>query len=206
MKAAQTDSTKEACNAVDISDCPSPHGFGNKVGRLAWGIVFALFFRPSPRICHGWRRFVLRLFGARIGRGAHIYPTTKIWAPWNLTMGEHSTLSFNVDCYCVVPIRIGAHATVSQYSYLCCASHDVSDPNMRLTTAPITIGDGAWICADVFVGPGVTIGAGAVVGARSSAFKDVEAGTINVGTPCRQIGRRELRASGENEKRNAHQS
>ena len=89
---------------------------GNRLMRLAWEIVYTVLFRPSPRPLHAWRSFLLRCFGAKMGRSCHIYPGAKIWAPWNLTMEEHSCLADNVDCYCVAPIRIGIHATVSQYS------------------------------------------------------------------------------------------
>ncbi|HLF97416.1 MAG TPA: putative colanic acid biosynthesis acetyltransferase [Methylococcaceae bacterium] len=102
-------------------------------------------------------------------------------------MEEHSCLADNVDCYCVAPIAIGAHATVSQYSYLCSASHDYTLPDLPLTSAPIVIGNGAWVAADVFVGPGVTIGEGAVVGARSSVFRNVEPWTVVAGNPARKI-------------------
>jgi putative colanic acid biosynthesis acetyltransferase WcaF len=180
---------------VSREDCPSPHSKANKLGRVLWAIVWALLFRPSPIIMLGWRRMLLRLFGARIGKGAKIMPSTKIWAPWNLTMSEEACLSHNVDCYCVAPVSIGAHATVSQYSFLCTATHDVQDPHMRLVTAPIVIGDGAWVAADVFVAPGITIEEGAVVGVRSSVFKDMPAWTICAGQPCRPIRKRELRSS-----------
>lgn len=172
---------------VDVSHCPSEHGLLNKLARVAWGVVYTLLFRPSPRVFHGWRRLLLRLFGARIGRGAHAHASCRIWAPWNLEMGDHSCLSHYVDCYCVDRVRIGAHATVSQYSYLCTATHDESDPHMRLLTAPITIEDQAWVCADVFVGPGVTIGQGAVVGARSSVFRDLPAWKVCYGTPAHDV-------------------
>lgn len=101
-------------------------------------------------------------------------------------MGEHSCLASDVDCYCVAPVSLGAHATVSQYSYLCTASHDYRDPAMPLVVAPITLEAEAWVAADVFVGPGVKIGEGAVVGARSSVFADVEAWAVVAGSPARQ--------------------
>lgn len=114
-------------------------------------------------------------------------------------MGDHSFISHHVDCYCVARIELGAHVTVSQYSFLCAATHDESDPHMRLIAAPIVIGDQAWICADVFVGPGVTIGTGTVVGARSSAFKDLPDWKICFGTPARPIRDRHVMESGESE-------
>jgi putative colanic acid biosynthesis acetyltransferase WcaF len=174
----------------DIRRNRSPHSFANKAARVAWNAVYLVLFRPSPKIFHGWRRMLLRAFGAEIHPTAKVFPSAKIWAPWNLSMDEYSCLSFNVDCYCVAPVRIGAHSTISQYSYLCTASHDIHDPAMRLTTAPITIGDGAWVCADVFVAPGVTIGGGAVVGARASVFEDVPAWSVAAGNPCRVLRER----------------
>ncbi len=178
---------------VDVSHSRSPHCFANKMGRVAWAIAWALLYRPSPKPLHCWRRFLLRRFGAKIGRGAHPHAAARIWAPWNLKMGDHSCLSNSVDCYCVAPVQIGAHATVSQYSYLCTAAHDIEDPEMRLVVAPIRIAEGAWVAADVFVGPGVTVGEGAVVGARSTLFKDVPPWTVVAGNPAREIKKRELR-------------
>jgi putative colanic acid biosynthesis acetyltransferase WcaF len=177
---------------VDVSHCPSAHSFANKLGRVAWAGVWALFYRPSPKPLHAWRRFLLRLFGARIAPHAYPHASARIWAPWNLEMGEYSCLSHQVDCYCVAPVRIGAHATVSQYTYLCTATHDVEAPDMPLLTAPIVIGEGAWVTADVFVGPGVTIGEGAVVGVRSTVLKDVEPWTIVAGNPARFLKKRVL--------------
>jgi putative colanic acid biosynthesis acetyltransferase WcaF len=168
----------------------SPHSLRNKIGRVLWNTVWTIFYRPSPKICHGWRRFLLRSFGAKIGRAALPYPSAKIWAPWNLEMGDHSCLSENVDCYCVARISIGSRAAVSQYSFLCTATHDIETSDLALHTAPIVIHDGAWIAADVFVGPGVTIGTGAVVGARASVFRDVPDGGVAIGTPAKCVRRR----------------
>jgi len=141
---------------------------------------------------HNWRCFLLRLFGAKIGKGVHPYPTAKIWAPWNLQMDDHSCLADDVDCYCVARISIGAHSTVSQYSYLCGASHDYQQLQMPLITAPIEIGNHVWVAADVFIGPGVNIADGAVVAARSTVVKNVEAWTVVAGTPARFIKNRLL--------------
>jgi putative colanic acid biosynthesis acetyltransferase WcaF len=166
---------------------PAHITFNNRVARLLWGIVWNTLYRFSPKIMHGWRRFLLRCFGASVGVGAHPYPRAKIWAPWNLTMGEHSCLANDVDCYCVAPIHLGAYATVSQYSYLCSASHDHRDPSMPLIVAPIVIESRAWVAADVFVGPGVKIGHGSVVGARSTVLYDVPPGTVVSMAPAKQI-------------------
>lgn len=157
----------------------------NKLARALWNVVWLLLYRPTPRPLHAWRRWLLRLFGAKVGRGAHPYPSARIWAPWNLEMGDHACLSEQVDCYCVDKITLGANATVSQYSFLCTASHDHSKGLMPLVTAPIHIGERAWITADVFVGPGVSVGDGAVVTARSSVFTDIPAWVVARGNPAK---------------------
>jgi putative colanic acid biosynthesis acetyltransferase WcaF len=135
---------------------------------------------------------LLRFFGANIEEGVHLYPSAKIWAPWNLTMRKHSCLSHHVDCYSVDKIELGVYVTVSQYSYLCTASHDYTKRGMPLVTAPIFIHDYAWVTADVFVGPGVSIGEGAVVGARSTITRDVKPWTVVAGSPPRELGIRRL--------------
>ena len=174
---------------------PKSLSLRNKLGRMLWKISWSCFYRPTPRFFHPWRCLLLRLFGAKLGKAVHPYPSARIWAPWNLEMGDHSCLSEQVDCYCVDKIRIGAHSTISQYSFLCTASHDYTDPEMPLITAPIIVGEQAWITSDVYVAPGVTIGDGAVVGARSSVFKNVEPWTLVAGNPARVIKKRILKTN-----------
>jgi len=159
----------------------------NKIARTLWQIVWLLLYRPTPRLFHPWRCLLLRLFGAKLGKSVHPYPSARVWAPWNLEMGDHSCLSEGVDCYCVAKISIGAHSTVSQYSFLCTASHDHSKAVMPLVAAPITIGERVWITADVFVGPGATIGDGAVVTARSSVFSDLPPWMVARGNPAMAV-------------------
>ncbi len=159
----------------------------NRLARCVWGLGYALLYRPSPIPCHAWRRAVLRLFGARVGRGARPYPRCRIWAPWNLTLGDHSLLANGVECYSVAAITVGAYATVSQRSHLCSATHDYNDPAFPLVRRPILIGPHAWVAAEAFVGPGVTVGEGAVVGARAVAVKDVPAWAVVSGNPARII-------------------
>lgn len=157
----------------------------NRLARLAWGVVWQLLFRPSPRVAHGWRCALLRLFGARLGIGVHVYPSARVWAPWNLEMGDGACLADDVDCYSVARISVGARTTVSQYSYLCTASHDHALRDMPLVTAPIVLGSDVWVTADVFVGPGVTVGDGSVVLARSSVVRDLPPWTVCAGVPAR---------------------
>ncbi|MGD9689232.1 MAG: putative colanic acid biosynthesis acetyltransferase [Phycisphaerales bacterium] len=164
---------------------------GNKLARMAWGVVWLLLFRPSPAFLHAWRCMLLRLFGARVARGAHVYPSVRIWAPWNLALGEFACLGYHVDVYCVAPVRIGARTTVSQYSHLCAATHDYTKPHYPLLTMPIEIGDDCWLAADTFVGPGVTIGTGAVIGARSTVLRDIPEWVVAAGHPAKVIKARE---------------
>jgi len=165
----------------------------NKLARAAWNLVWLILYRPSPVALHGWRRFLLRCFGARVGADAHPYPSSRVWAPWNLVMDDDSCLSHQVDCYCVDKIFLGQRVTVSQYSFLCTASHDYTRRSMPLVTAPIRIEADAWVTADVFIGPGVTVGEGAVVGARSTVLRSIKPWTVVAGNPAREIGPRELR-------------
>lgn len=162
----------------------SPHSLGNRLGRVAWGLVQPTLFRLSPRPLHRWRNALLRLFGASLHPTARVYPRARVWAPWNLEMDEFATISDDVDVYCVARLRIGASTTVSQYSYLCGATHEFDRPGFPLVAAPITIGAHVWIAADCFIAPGITIPDGAVVGARSSVFRDLEPWSIYTGTPA----------------------
>lgn len=156
----------------------------NKLLRFIWNIVWLFFYRPSPTPLHAWRCFLLSLFGAKIGKKVHPYPSSKIWAPWNLTMGDFSCLSHHVDCYCVDKVTIGSRATVSQYSFICTASHDYTKPTMPLVTAPIKIGAYAWVTSGVFIAPGINIGKGAVVTARSVVVKNVNSWEVVGGHPA----------------------
>jgi putative colanic acid biosynthesis acetyltransferase WcaF len=167
--------------------------YGNRFLRFLWTFVRLVFYRPSPRPFHAWRCFLLRAFGAKIGKGVHPYPSAVIWAPWNLEMGDYSCLADNVDCYCVAPVKIGNHATVSQYSFLCTAGHDYEDSQMPLVVAPIVIGNRVWLTADVFVGPGVTISDGAVVLARSSVFSNLPEWSVSKGNPALPFKQREMK-------------
>ena len=168
--------------------------FKNKVARTLWNIIYLLLFRTAPsRLFNPWRLFLLRLFGAKVHKNSGVYSSCKIWAPWNLDLDDKAWLGPEVDCYNVALVKLGVKVTVSQKSYLCTASHDFTDKNHPLIASPIIIEDQAWIAADVFVGPGVTIGQGAVVGACSAVFKDVEPWTVVGGNPAKFIKKREIK-------------
>ena len=177
---------------TSIPQQQSPHGLGNKSARMIWGMVYILLFRPSPRFAHRWRNMLLRMFGASLHPTARVYPRARCWGPWNLTMAKHSCIGDDVDIYCVENITIGENSTVSQYSYLCAATHNHEDPIHPLVPKPIVIGEQCWIAADVFVGPGVTIGNGTVVGARSSVFSNLPEWIIATGTPAKEVSKRKL--------------
>lgn len=164
-----------------------PIGSANRVRRVIWCLVYVTLYRPTPVFAHFWRIFILRLFGARIDPQVYPYPNARIWAPWNLTMRKGSCIAGEVDCYNVAPVMIDVGATVSQKSYLCTASHDFDCPSFTLTGGPIVIGRDAWVAADAFIGPGVSVGGRAVVLARSVVVRDVEPGTVVGGNPSRVL-------------------
>lgn len=164
-----------------------PIGLNNRVRRAFWQIAWTVLYRPSPIVAHRWRCFVLRAFGARIAWPVYPYPSARIWAPWNLEMQRGSCLAAEVDCYNVDRISIGTGVTVSQKSYLCTASHDFDNPTFALTGGPITIEGGAWVAANAFIGPGVRVGARAVVLACAVVVRDVDAGMVVGGNPARLL-------------------
>lgn len=160
----------------------------DKLGRGLWSLCWLLFFRPSPkRMGNPWRLWLLRVFGAVINGEALILPSCRILIPGNLEIHDGSTIGADVEIYNYGKVTIGKMTIVSQYSYLCTGSHDHTRTDMPLIWAPITIGDNAWVAADVFVAPGVTIGDGAVIGACSVVTKDMPTWTICAGNPCRPL-------------------
>lgn len=179
---------------IDLSKYHNSLSRRHQVVRMLWSIVWGLFARPLPRsVGSGWKRFLLRLFGARIHPTAVVYSSAKVYYPANLVMEKYACLASDVDCYNVAPITIGENSTVSQGAFLCTASHDITNPLNPLITAPIIIEDQAWVAAGAFVGMGVTIGQGAVVGARAAVFKSVDPWTIVGGNPAKFIKKRVIK-------------
>jgi len=158
--------------------------------RALWDVFSIPFFAWSPRPLWGWRRTFLRFFGAKIGRDVHIYPTTKITIPWNLSIGDQSAVGDGAVLYALGAISIGQRVTISQHAHLCAGSHDYTDPAMPLLKLPITVGDDAWICAEAFIGPDVVIGARSIVAARAVAVKNVPDEMVVGGNPARPIKQR----------------
>jgi putative colanic acid biosynthesis acetyltransferase WcaF len=160
--------------------------------RVAWG-VGRLLIRLSPRPCFAWRRLVLRLFGARIGAHVNVYPSTHLYMPWNVEIGEWSALGEDVLVYSLGKVTIGRSVTLSYRSHVCAGRHDLNDPALPLLKPPVTIEDGVWIGTDAFIGPGVRVGRAAVVGARAVVVKNVATLEIVGGNPARVIGKRAIR-------------
>lgn len=162
----------------------------NRSLRIIWNVSWFIFFRLTPTPFHSWRAFLLRCFGARIGSRTHIYPGAKIWAPWNLEIADEAGVANGVILYSQGKITIGKRAVISQGSHLCAGTHDFDKPGFPLVTKPITVGVNAWLAAEVFVHPGVTIGEGCVVGARSVVVENLPEWTICSGFPATVLKQR----------------
>ena len=160
------DATAEGPLRIDLYRVPAPSSPREKLLRLLWAFFQLPFLPIMPRALSPVRVSLLRLFGAKIGPACLIDPGVKVWMPWKLTMGERSSLGVNTEVYNFAPITIGRHVVVSQYNYLCTATHDYTDPFFRLTSAPIHIGSQSWIASGCLIAPGVTLGEGVVIGAR----------------------------------------
>ena len=178
---------------VNLSNYHNSLSIKNKIARSVWTFVYWTMFRPFPgHIFNFWRIFLLRIFGAKFSGKVSVHNTSKIWAPWNLYM-DTTGLAENVRCYNVAPVFIEKWAVISQNAYLCTASHNISSTAHELITAPITIKNQAWVASDAFIGMGVTVGEGAVVGARAAVFKDVEPWTVVGGNPAKFIKKRVIK-------------
>lgn len=141
----------------------------------------------------GWRRWLLRRFGARIAADVHIYPSVRVTIPWNIEIEAQAAVGDRAILYALGPIQIGSRTTISQGAHLCAGTHDWRDPAMPLLKPAITIGNDTWICADAFVGPGVEIGDRAILGARAVAMNSIEADAIAVGNPAVVVSSRRFR-------------
>ena len=174
----------------------SPWTLGQRVRALAWEYVWAALCAWTPKPANPWRLFVLRAFGARLYGKPFVHQRARVQIPWNLTMHDRAALGDGANAYSLGPVEIGARATVAQEAYLCAGTHDFSLPNLPLQTAPVVVGEDAFVGARAFVMPGVTVGARAVVGAMSVVTRDVPPDAVAVGNPCRVVGQRRTAASG----------
>lgn len=173
----------------NLNTYKTPEGFRgkSKITVQLWWIVQATLFRWSPQFMYGWRRFLLRCFGARIGEKVIIRPSVKITYPWKLQIGDYSWVGDDVSLYTLGPINIGSHAVISQKVYLCTGTHDYNSSDFKILSQPISIEDKCWLATDVYVAPGVTIHKGTVVGARSSVYSDLPSNKVCVGNPAKPI-------------------
>ena len=173
---------------------PSPWTKGEKFARLAWLVVQGTLFRFSPRPFHGWRLFLLRFFGARIAHAAvspRIMPSARVHFPWKLELQEGSMVGPGVHVYNLAQVTLRRGANLSQGVHLCAGTHDFSRWEMPLVAQPIEVGENAWVAAEAFVGPGVSIGELCVIGARSVVMRSVPPRTVAAGNPCRPIRNRD---------------
>lgn len=165
-----------------------PHFRGrNKIVVQLWWTVQSTLFSMSPQFLYGFRRFLLRLFGAQIGKGVLIRPTARVTYPWFLEIGDHAWIGDDTVLYNLAPIRIGSHVALAHGVYVCTGFHEIDKPSFDIGAAAVVIEDEAWLANDSFISPGVTIGQGAVIGARSTVLKDMPAGMVCVGHPCRPV-------------------
>jgi putative colanic acid biosynthesis acetyltransferase WcaF len=173
----------------DLSRFVVPDDFRGRPGWFVqlWWIVQALLFQTSPQIFYGWRRFLLRCFGAKIGKGVIIRPSVRVTYPWKLSVGDYAWIGDHAELYNLATIYIGHCAVVSQGCYLCTGTHDYEDVTFAISAHPIEIKDEAWVAAHVFIKPGVTVGHGAVVGARSLVTRDVGDLAVVAGSPAKFI-------------------
>lgn len=165
----------------------SPYTAREKVGRMLWGVVQGTVFRYSFHTWNPWRAWLLNCFGARVHPTCTVRRTVRIQCPWNLAMDHDSCLGDRAIVYCLGPVTIGRRVSISQQAHLCAGTHDYTRPDMPLERPPIVIEDDAWLAADTFVGPGVTVGEGAILGARAVAMRDLAPWTIHVGNPAAKV-------------------
>jgi putative colanic acid biosynthesis acetyltransferase WcaF len=161
-----------------------------------WAVVQATLFRFSFATWYRWRILLLRLFGAQVDWTCRVRRTARFECPWNFKAGPNCAVGDHAIIYALGPITLGRRVSVSQYTHLCAGTHDFRLPHLPLLRPPIHLEDDAWLGTDSFVGPGVTMGEGALLGARASAFKDLEPWTVNVGNPARKMRNRERMAGG----------
>jgi putative colanic acid biosynthesis acetyltransferase WcaF len=173
----------------DLSSFKLPAGFRGRSAFIVqlWWIVQSSLFRLSPDFMYSWRSWLLRLFGAKVGQGVRIRPSAQITYPWKLKIGDHTWIGSESVLYNLGDIEIGSNVAIAHRVYLCAGSHNYEDPSFAIKASPIVIEDEVWLPNDIFVAPGVCIGRGAVVGARSSVFKDLPPMMICYGNPAKPI-------------------
>lgn len=163
---------------------------GNRIRRAVWGLCWAIFYRFSPRPFFAWRALLLRMFGATLGPTCKFYPSSRVWAPWNLICADLVAVGDGAEIYNPAPVRLGSHAILSQNAYLCGATHEFDDPAFPLLAYAMEVGPYAWVCARACVAPGVNVGEGAVLGLASVATRDLEPWGVYAGSPAAKVKER----------------
>jgi len=183
---------KKNNNIQDLSLYSTPKGFRgkSKIYVQLWWIVYTIFFKLSPQVFYSWRRFLLRIFGAKIGNNVIIRPSAQFTYPWKISIGDNSWIGDDVVLYSLGNIEIGKNTVISQRSYICTGSHDYKDNKFPIYSKSIKIENQCWIATDVFIAPGITIKEGVVVGARSTVISDLENFSVYVGSPAKFIKKR----------------
>ena len=169
-----------------------PPSLRDKLRRAVWNFARIAVFRCSPIYAHRWRVVVLKIFGAKIGRAAAVYPSVQIWAPWNLELADNVTIGPFADLYNVAAIKIGSGSIISQKAVICTASHDYNSPAFELLLGAVAIENNCWIAAEAFVCPGIRMKQGSVALARSVVTKHTNKFEIVAGNPARKIKIRSL--------------
>lgn len=191
------DQDRASIRYQDLRLSRPPKGYRGRSAAFVqlWWLVQSILVHPSPQVFYGWRRFLWRLFGAKIGRGVLIRPSVRVTYPWKIEIGDHCQIGDRAELYSLGPIKIGHNSVISQDTYLCTGTHDHNDPSFPLVIDKITVEDEVWIAAGCFVLPGVTVGRGAIVGVRSVVFNDVPAGWIVAGNPANPRVERRMQGS-----------
>ena len=163
----------------------------DRLRRAVWNLAWICLFRLSPRPFHGWRSWVLRAFGAKVGRDVRVYPGARIWAPWKLELADQASVADGANLYNMDSITIGAKCVISQGAHLCGGGHDIDSKNMPLIAAPIVLEPYVWVCAEAFIGLGVRVAEGCVIGARAVLMKSApDPWTVWAGNPAKPIRKR----------------
>lgn len=181
-------------NTNYMQSFPAPMSKNERLKRMIWCAVRAIAVRWLPPVfCFGWVRYIYCLFGAKVDKTAKIYPSADVFMPWNLEVGSWSTIGGQVHILNAAPFIVGKDCNVSERAYICCASHNIQSDVHEQVHKPIIMQDRSWVAAEAFVGMGITIGEGAVVGARAAVFKDVEPWTVVGGNPAKFIKKRVIK-------------
>lgn len=162
----------------------------NKALVQLWWIVQSSLFAWSPQFLYGWRIFLLRLFGASIGNQVKIRPSAKFTYPWKITIGDNSWVGDNCVFYSLGEIHVGTNVAIAHGVYFCTGLHDIHKITFDIGQKNIYIDDESWIANDVFIAPGVHVGKGCVIGARSTVLSDMPEGMICYGYPAKPIKKR----------------